>query len=192
MIGLKGRMNVIDNSGAVIAECINVLKVKTRQHADGKATVGECTYAWLPECSRAFESEYMGLKRRCPSEGSVKLVRGYLGPAPGGLNVERSDEIVCVVNKAKPISNISAASNVQKVRRGDVRRAVVVRTRKELQRPDGRIVRFDDNACVLLNNKGEMLGTRVTGVVAAELAKATGADGNGRWSKILSLAPKVV
>lgn len=106
MIGLKGRMNVsswlrdeklteiqvIDNSGAVIAECINVLKVKTRQHADGKATVGECTYAWLPECSRAFESEYMGLKRRCPSEGSVKLVRGYLGPAPGGLNVERSKE----------------------------------------------------------------------------------------------------
>lgn len=50
---------------------------------------------------------------------------------------------------------------------------------------------FDDNACVLLNNKGEMLGTRVTGVVAAELAKATGSDGNGRWSKILSLAPKV-
>lgn len=51
--------------------------------------------------------------------------------------------------------------------------------------------RFDDNACVLLNNKGEMLGTRVTGVVAAELAKSVGNEPNGRWSKILSLAPKV-
>lgn len=51
------------------------------------------------------------------------------------------DEIVCVVNKAKPISVTSAASNIQKVRRGDVRRAVVVRVKKEVQRPDGRTVR---------------------------------------------------
>jgi ribosomal protein L14 len=51
---------------------------------------------------------------------------------------------------------------------------------------------FDDNACVLLNNKGELLGTRVNGVVAAELRNAVGGtDANGRWSKILSLAPKV-
>lgn len=51
---------------------------------------------------------------------------------------------------------------------------------------------FDDNACVLLNNKGEMLGTRVNGVVAAELRNAAGGtDANGRWSKILQMAPKV-
>lgn len=51
---------------------------------------------------------------------------------------------------------------------------------------------FDDNACVLLNNKGDMLGTRVNGVVAQELRNAVGgADPNGRWSKILALAPKV-
>lgn len=51
---------------------------------------------------------------------------------------------------------------------------------------------FDDNACVLLNNKGEMMGTRVSGVVSAALRDSVGGtDANGRWSKILSLAPKV-
>lgn len=51
---------------------------------------------------------------------------------------------------------------------------------------------FDDNACVLLNNKGEMLGTRVNGVVSSELRKIEGGtDANGRWAKVLALAPKV-
>jgi hypothetical protein len=54
-------------------------------------------------------------------------------------------------------------------------------------------LRFDDNACVLLNNKGEMIGTRVNGVVAAELRDVQGGPegSGGRWSKILSLAGKV-
>ena len=51
-------------------------------------------------------------------------------------------------------------------------------------RPDGRLVRFDDNAVVLLNNKKEMLGTRITGVVSADLRRKG-------WSKITSLAPRV-
>lgn len=53
--------------------------------------------------------------------------------------------------------------------------------------------RFDDNACVLLNNKGDMIGTRVNGVVAAELREVQGGPegSGGRWSKILSLAGKV-
>lgn len=59
------------------------------------------------------------------------------------------------------------------------------RTRKERLRPDGRWIKFDDNACVLLNQKGDMLGSRVTGVVGAELKIS------GRWGKVLSLAPKV-
>ncbi|RSH85841.1 uncharacterized protein EHS24_004021 [Apiotrichum porosum] len=225
MIGLKGRLNVIDNSGALIAECINVLKVKSKKKSTGFGTVG--------------------------------------------------DEIVCVINRARPItqtSNPGGASNVQKVRRGDVRRAVIVRTKQPIMRADGRVVRgvhvrpmtyangkvwhetlsveiedgretavsvahmstadtvlrcfslsalwdarrqnppapspslsplqvslpltptsFDDNACVLLNNKGEMMGTRVSGVVSAALRDSVGGtDANGRWSKILSLAPKVV
>lgn len=106
--------------------------------------------------------------------------------ARGGLT--EGDEIVVVVQKARPIpqgQTGSASSNAAKVRRGDVRHAVIVRTKKEAKRPDGRVVRFDDNACVLLNNRKEPLGTRVNGVVSSELRERG-------WSKILSLAPKQV
>jgi ribosomal protein L14 len=75
--------------------------------------------------------------------------------------------------------SISAA---QKVRRGDIRHAVVVRTAKKYQRPDGSIVKFDDNACVLINKAGEPIGSRLNGIVASELR-------DKKWSKILSLAP---
>lgn len=71
-----------------------------------------------------------------------------------------------------------------KVRRGDVRRAVIVRSKKPVRRPDGRWIRFDDNAAVLLNNKRELLGTRIGGVVSADLRMKG-------WGKIVSLAPKV-
>lgn len=94
------------------------------------------------------------------------------------------DEIVVVVNKAKA-NAVATASGVPKVKKGDVRHALVVRARKETMRPDGRYVRFDDNACVLLNKQGEPLGTRVLGVVSGELRQK-------RWMKLLSLAPKVV
>jgi len=95
------------------------------------------------------------------------------------------DEIVCVVQRARPISATALASTTAvKVRAGDVRRAVVVRTKKTTMRPDGRFIRFDDNAAVLINNKREMLGTRIGGVVSADL-RFRG------WSKIVALAPKV-
>lgn len=97
------------------------------------------------------------------------------------------DEVVVVVQKAKPIpaNQPSGGSNQLKVRRGDVRHAVIVRTKKESQRPDGRVVRFDNNACVLLNNRGEPLGSRVNGAVSSELRERG-------WGKILSIASKVV
>lgn len=127
-------LKIIDNSGALIAECVNVLKRKT---GHGMATVG--------------------------------------------------DEIVVVIQKARPLSVAAAAATsatAVKVRRGDVRRAVVVRTKKEVLRPDGRIIRFDDNAAVLLNAKKELLGSRINGVVSADLRMKG-------WGKIASLAPKV-
>ncbi|KAF9026867.1 ribosomal protein L14 [Hymenopellis radicata] len=133
MIGLKSTLNVIDNSGALLIECVNVLKNKVN---NGWGSVG--------------------------------------------------DEIVCVVQDARPVSAAAQASlTAVKVRRGDVRRAVIVRTRKPVRRPDGRWVRFDDNAAVLLNNKREMLGTRIGGVVSADLRMKG-------WGKIVSLAPRVV
>lgn len=111
--------------------------------------------------------------------------RFTLTPLPPLLAFDApGDEIVVVIKKARPIP-IGTTASGPKIRKGDVCRAVVVRTKKELRRPDGRVVRFDDNACVLLNNKKDPMGTRVNGTVAAELR------GRG-WSKILSLAGKVV
>ena len=70
------------------------------------------------------------------------------------------------------------------VKKGTVSKAVVVRTKKEIRRADGSYIRFDDNACVLLNNAGELRGTRIFGPVAREL-RATN-------MKIVSLAPEVL
>ena len=90
-----------------------------------------------------------------------------------------------VVKQAGPVSAAAQASaTAVEVRRGDVRRAVIVRTKEAVRRPDGRYVRFDDNAAVLLNNKREMLGIRIGGVVSANLRMKG-------WGKIASLALKV-
>lgn len=72
-----------------------------------------------------------------------------------------------------------------KVKKGDVRSAVVVRTRKEIRREDGSYIRFDENAAVLVNNLGEPVGTRIFGPVARELR-------GGGFMKIVSLAPEVL
>ena len=61
-----------------------------------------------------------------------------------------------------PGGSVSTAA-ANKVRRGDIRHAVVVRTAKKYQRPDGSVVRFDDNACVLVNKSGDLIGTRIQG-----------------------------
>ena len=73
-----------------------------------------------------------------------------------------------------------------KVKKGDVLKAVVVRTRKGVRRPDGSVIRFDRNACVLLNNNTEQpIGTRIFGPVTRELR-------NVKFMKIVSLAPEVL
>ncbi|KAL9635267.1 MAG: hypothetical protein Q9164_003579 [Protoblastenia rupestris] len=95
------------------------------------------------------------------------------------------DRIIVVVQKSRsmgdsgPGSTSAAAAN--KVRRGDIRHAIIVRTAKKFQRKDGMVVKFDDNACALIGKNGEPLGTRINGVVGAELR-------NKQQSKILSLA----
>jgi large subunit ribosomal protein L14 len=73
----------------------------------------------------------------------------------------------------------------QQVRKGDVVKAVVVRTSKERRRPDGSYIRFDDNAVVLINEQNNPRGTRVFGPVARELREK-------RFMKIISLAPEVL
>ncbi|CAL67783.1 50S ribosomal protein L14 [Christiangramia forsetii] len=86
------------------------------------------------------------------------------------------DKIVVSVKEATPNGSI---------KKGAVSTAVVVRTRKEVRRPDGSYIRFDDNACVLLGPQGEMRGTRVFGPVARELR-------DKQFMKIVSLAPEVL
>ena len=71
------------------------------------------------------------------------------------------------------------------VKKSEVTRAVVVRTRKEIRRKDGSYIRFDDNAAVLLTGQGEPLGTRIFGPVGRELRE-------GGYMKILSMAPEVL
>ncbi|GAO30012.1 LSU ribosomal protein L14p [Geofilum rubicundum JCM 15548] len=70
------------------------------------------------------------------------------------------------------------------MKKGTVSKAVVVRTKKEIRRGDGSYIRFDDNACVLLNNVGEMRGTRIFGPIPREMREG--------YMKIVSLAPEVL
>lgn len=72
-----------------------------------------------------------------------------------------------------------------KVKKGDVLKAVVVRTKKEINRPDGSYIRFDDNSAVLITGSNEPIGTRIFGPVARELRAK-------RFMKIISLAPEVL
>ena len=72
-----------------------------------------------------------------------------------------------------------------RVKKGDVRKAVVVRTAKEIRREDGTAIRFDSNAAVILNNSGEPIGTRIFGPVVRELRAKS-------FMKIISLAPEVL
>jgi len=84
------------------------------------------------------------------------------------LTSASGDRIIVVVQKQRNFTESGPGASVStsaanKVRRGDIRHAVVVRTAKKLQRPDGSVVKFDDNACVLINKAGEPIGTRLNG-----------------------------
>tara|TARA_B100000029_G_C17091938_1_gene784569 strand:- start:59 stop:448 length:390 start_codon:yes stop_codon:yes gene_type:complete len=122
MIQVQSELNVADNTGARIVECIKVLG---------------------------------GSKRRYASIG---------------------DSIVVSVKDAIPNG---------KVKKGSVHKAVVVRTRKSIYRNDGSQVKFDNNAVVLIDDKGEPIGTRIFGPVTRELRSKS-------QTKIISLAPEVL
>ena len=83
------------------------------------------------------------------------------------------------------IVSIKEALANSKVKKGDVARAVIVRTKKEVSRPDGSYIRFDSNSAVLVDKDNEPIGTRIFGPVARELRAK-------RFMKIISLAPEVL
>ena len=86
------------------------------------------------------------------------------------------DTIVATVKDAIPGGN---------VKKGDVVKAVIVRTKKEVRRPDGSYIKFDENAAVILKNDGDPRGTRIFGPVGRELR-------DKKFMKIISLAPEVI
>ncbi|MBI1341129.1 50S ribosomal protein L14 [bacterium] len=122
MIQMQTHLDVADNSGARLVQCIKVLG---------------------------------GSKRRYASVGDIIVV------------------------------SIKEAAPKGRVKKGDVRKAVVVRIAKDIQRRDGSVIRFDSNAAVLVNNSGEPIGTRIFGPVPRELRAKN-------HMKIISLAPEVL
>ncbi len=105
---------------------------------------------------------------------SVKCIKVLGGSRRRYASV--GDIIVVSIREALPNS---------KVRKGDTARAVIVRTKKELRRPDGSYIRFDTNSAVIINNAKEPVGTRIFGPVARELRAK-------KFMKIVSLAPEVL
>ncbi|MCB9777346.1 MAG: 50S ribosomal protein L14 [Alphaproteobacteria bacterium] len=83
------------------------------------------------------------------------------------------------------VVSVKEAMPTGKVKKGQVARAVIVRTSKEIRRPDGTYIRFDTNSAVLVNSEGEPIGTRIFGPVARELRAK-------KFMKIVSLAPEVL
>ena len=110
------------------------------------------------------------------NSGARKLMCIHVPGGSGRRYARIGDIIVCSVKEALPESNI---------KKGQVVKAVVVRTTKELRRKDGSYIRFDKNAAVLVNEQKEPIGTRIFGPVARELREKA-------YTKILSLAPEVI
>jgi large subunit ribosomal protein L14 len=106
----------------------------------------------------------------------ARVIRLYGGSFRKTSNI--GDTVLLAVKQATPNG---------KVKKGDVVKGIIVRTKKGVNRPDGSKISFDDNAVVIVNNDGNMIGTRVFGPVARELRE----KGDGAM-KIVSLAPEVL
>ncbi|NLI00926.1 MAG: 50S ribosomal protein L14 [Chthonomonadales bacterium] len=114
--------------------------------------------------------------RAADNSGAREIMCVRVLKGSSSMDARVGDTIVGVVKSATP---------GQQVKKSDVVKAVVVRTRQPIRRPDGSVLRFDDNACVVLDNAGEPRGTRVFGPVARELRERN-------YMRIISLAPEVL
>ncbi len=110
------------------------------------------------------------------NSGARELMCIHVSGSSGRRYAGIGDVIVCAVKDALPGATI---------KKGEVVKAVVVRQRKELRRPDGSYIRFDDNAAVVINEESEPKGTRIFGPIARELREKN-------YLKIISLAPEVL
>ena len=111
----------------------------------------------------------------CDNSGAKDAICIRVLGSTGRRYASLGDIIVVAVQNVLPSSDL---------KKGAVSKALIVRTKKEVRRADGSYIRFDDNACVLLNNAGELRGSRICGPVARELRAAN--------MKVVSLAPEVL
>jgi large subunit ribosomal protein L14 len=125
----------------------------------------------LPELSYVNVADNTGAKEAL----IIKVLKGS-GKKGGRVSATVGDVVVVSIKKAVPNAP---------VKKGEVHKAVVVRTRKEIRRRDGSYIRFGDNAVVLINQAGEPKGTRIFGPVARELR-------DKGFARIISLAPEVL
>jgi large subunit ribosomal protein L14 len=121
----------------------------------------------IKEYTRLVVADNSGAK----SVSCIRLLGGS-----GKKSATIGDKIVVSVKNAIPGGN---------VKKGEVSKAVIVRTKKEIRRPDGSYIRFDENAAVLIDDQNEPKGTRIFGPVARELR-------DREYMKIVSLAPEVL
>ena len=121
----------------------------------------------IKEYTRLVVADNSGAK----SVSCIRLLGGS-----GKRSATIGDKIVVSVKNAIPGGN---------VKKGEVSKAVIVRTKKEIRRPDGSYIRFDENAAVLIDDQNEPRGTRIFGPVARELR-------DKEFMKIVSLAPEVL
>ncbi len=121
----------------------------------------------IKEYTRLVVADNSGAK----SVSCIRLLGGS-----GRRSATIGDKIVVSVKNAIPGGN---------VKKGEVSKAVIVRTKKEIRRPDGSYIRFDENAAVLIDDQNEPRGTRIFGPVARELR-------DKEYMKIVSLAPEVL
>ena len=159
MIQAESRLTVCDNSGAKEALCIRVLGGTKRRYA----SVGDVIVVSIKSVIPSSD-----IKKGAVSKALIVRTKKEIRRAVG-------DVIVVSIKSVIPSSD---------VKKGAVSKALIVRTKKEIRRADGSYIRFDDNACVLLNNAGEIRGSRIFGPVARELRNAN--------MKVVSLAPEVL
>ena len=102
------------------------------------------------------------------------------------LKIKKGDQVVVVSGDDKgKTGEVVKAMPKGRVKKGDVHKAVIVRTASDIRRKDGSVIRFDKNAAVLINKDGEPIGTRIFGPVTRELRSK-------KFMKIISLAPEVL
>ncbi|KAJ3125065.1 hypothetical protein HK098_000622 [Nowakowskiella sp. JEL0407] len=141
----------------------------------------------------AFKAKHPEMDTLCKViDNSGALLVECINVIGGARHASLGDEIVCVVKKAKTVANTSgdsssavATGGIARLKKGEVSRGLVVRTRKEVRRLDGTYVRFDENAVVMLNKQGQPIGNRIMGPIAAECRQK-------RWGKVVALAQKIV